>query len=79
MALSVIKPEYKDKKVAFNDSASPIGSRDDIDDLAIIAQESNDPSLLKLFKKLPALSQLKKIKTDGQLKQITANKKANAK
>ncbi|MFL5810371.1 MAG: hypothetical protein ACJ749_12680 [Flavisolibacter sp.] len=75
MALSVIKTEYKNKKIAFNDKASPIGFRDDIDDLAIMALESNDPSLVKLFKKLPLLSQLKKIKTDEQLKQIRSNKK----
>jgi hypothetical protein len=67
MPLSEIKEEYVNKKIAFNKHASPIGYRQDIDDLAIMAHESNDPSLLKLFKTLPALSELKKAKTESQL------------
>jgi hypothetical protein len=75
MALSEIKPEYQNKKIAFNKHASPIGFRPDIDDLAIMAHESQDPSLIRLFKKLPPLSQLKKQKTDLELKNIPATKK----
>jgi hypothetical protein len=75
MPLSEIKPEFKDKKIAFNKHGTPIGSRPDIDDLAIMALESGDPSLLKLFKKLPLLSELKKQKTDEELKKSVTTKK----
>jgi hypothetical protein len=67
MPLSEVKPEYKDKKIAFGKHYTAISSREDIDDIAIAALESNDPSLLKLFKKLPDLSQLKKVKTEAAL------------
>lgn len=68
--LSKIKEEFKTKRVAFGKSAAPLGSRTDLDDLAIIAHESQSKSLLNLFEKLPALSLLKKTKTDSELKKI---------
>jgi hypothetical protein len=69
MPLSEIKEEFKNKRIAFGKGGYlPIGQREDIDELAIIAQESQDPSLVKLFKKLPDLSELKKAKTESQLK-----------
>lgn len=70
MPLSKIKAEYKDKKIAFGKSRSdkPIGEREDIDDLAIIALESQDRSLLRLFEKLPDVADLKRIKTNEAIK-----------
>lgn len=70
MPLSKIKAEFKDKKIAFGKGRSdkPISEREDIDDLAIIALESQDRSLLRLFEKLPELSDLKRIKTDDAIK-----------
>lgn len=65
--LSKIKKEFLKKRIGFNDKADPLYKRTDIDDLAIIALESQDPSLLRLFKKLPELSVLKKNKTDREL------------
>lgn len=67
MPLAVIKEEFKTKRVAFGKSAAFLGERDDIDDLAIMAQESKNPNLIRLFKVLPELSVLKKAKTESQL------------
>jgi hypothetical protein len=74
MPLSEVKTEFKSKKIAFGKHYLPLGSREDIDDIAIAALESNDPSLLKLFKKLPELSQLKKVKTEAALKKAGLKK-----
>lgn len=69
MPLSKIKDQFKNKIVVFGKLSSvPIGQRTDIDELAIIAHESQDRSLLRLFEKLPELSELKRAKTDVQLK-----------
>jgi hypothetical protein len=70
MALSKIKAEFLNKVVAFGKSGKPLGERDDIDDLAIIALESGNKTLLVLFETLPSLGELKKAKTDLQLKKI---------
>lgn len=79
MPLASIKEEFKNKRVAFNGSAALLGKRNDYDDLAIIALESKDKTLLRLFDKLPPLAVLKKVKTDQQLKKIAgvAVKKGN--
>lgn len=66
----VIKKDFLNKRVAFGKSAAPLHKRDDIEELAIIAIESQDPTLLRLFESLPALAALKKKKTDRQLKEI---------
>lgn len=64
MPLSKIKKEYASKIIAFgNRSDIPIGQRADIDDLAIMAHESKNPMLLRLFEKLPDLDVLKRTKT----------------
>lgn len=68
MALATIKQEFLNKRVAFNNGAAPLHKREDIDDLAIIAQESQDPTLLQLFEQLPPLAVLKKNKTEAELK-----------
>jgi hypothetical protein len=67
MALATIKKEFHNKRVAFGKSAAPLGNRTDIDDLAIMAHESQNKTLLVLFDKLPELSVLKKAKTESQL------------
>lgn len=71
MPLSKIKPEHAKKYVGFGTKTGNLGDRDDIDDLAIIAHESQDPSLLDLFESAPSLDDLKKAKTEGQLKPKT--------
>lgn len=68
MPLSVVKKEFRNKRVAFGKSAAPLSQREDLDDLAIIALESNDKSLLLLFEKIPSLALLKKTKTESMLK-----------
>ena len=72
MALSKIKSEYKSTVIAFGNSGLPLGKRDDIDQLAIIALESNDPSLIQLFDRIPPLEQLKKTKVEAELKAAAA-------
>jgi len=72
MLKATIKEEFKKKRIAFNNSADPLYKRNDIDDLAIIAHESKDKTLLRLFDNLPPLAVLKKTKTDQQLKKIAA-------
>jgi len=68
MPLSKIKNIYLNKRVAFGKTAAPLYKRDDIDDLAIIALESNNQNLIRLFEFLPELSVLKKARTDAALK-----------
>lgn len=48
-----IKEKYKKTVVGFNGSATPLGERTDLLELADIAVRSQDPSLLILFKKNP--------------------------
>lgn len=67
MALSKIKEQYGSTVVAFGNSGLPLGQREDIDELAIIAHQSQDPSVLVLFETLPPLDELLKQKTDHQL------------
>lgn len=67
MALAKIKKEHATTVVAFGNSGLPLGERDDVDQLAIIAQESQNPNLLNLFEVLPPLDQLKKTKVDKAL------------
>lgn len=73
MALTKIKKQFLHKRVAFGNSAAPLGQRTDIDDLAILALESKDPTLLMLFESLPDLQALKKTKTDAQLKKVASD------
>jgi hypothetical protein len=75
--LSKIKKEFFNKRVAFNKSAAPLGQRTDIDTLAILAYESGDKSLLRLFDQLPELAVLKKTKTESDLKRpvVATNKR----
>jgi hypothetical protein len=72
MALAKIKEESKSAVVAFGNSGLPLGQRDDIDQLARIALESQNPNLLFLFESLPTLEELKKAEFEGGLKKIGA-------
>jgi hypothetical protein len=67
MALSKIKEKFLNKVVGFGKSGKPLGERDDIDDLAIIALSSNNKTLLDLFEEIPSLDILKKNKTESVL------------
>ncbi len=67
MALAVIKAEHLNKRVAFGKSATPLHTREDIDDLAILAIESKDRTLIELFKYLPTLAELKRAKMEALL------------
>ncbi len=67
MGLSKIKSSSKDVVIGYGQSGEPLGKRDDHDDLAIIALESGDKSLLEHFEELPTLAALKKAKADHQI------------
>ncbi|MVT11383.1 hypothetical protein [Chitinophaga tropicalis] len=69
-----IKKEYQSAVVAFGNSGLPLGQRDDLLDLAIIATKSGDPSLLQLFEPLPSLEELQKMKVQPLLPVIEALK-----
>jgi hypothetical protein len=64
----IIKKEFENEVIGFGKSALPLGKRDDLNDLGIIAHESGNPLLLRLFENLPSLASLKKAKTDRELK-----------
>lgn len=65
-----IKETAKEKIVAYNGRALPLEQRSDYRELAIIALESNDPSLLEVFETLPSLEELKKQKLEQALPQL---------
>lgn len=68
MPQAKIKEEFKKTYIAFGKLTSKLGDRDDIDDLAVIAIKSKDPSLLKLFvQPLPTLEELQKSVVDKKL------------
>lgn len=70
MAIEIsIKPKFKSIKVAFGKSAKPLGVRDDLLELAIIARSSNNQTLLNYFDKLPSLDELKREKLESSLSQ----------
>lgn len=48
-----IKKEFLNTRIGFNGSAKPLGERTDLDVLARIASEGNDPSLKALFETDP--------------------------
>lgn len=65
-----IKEQYKNKVVGFNNSATPLGERDDIDILAEIALSSNDLSLIELFEKIPTLEELRNKKGEKLISEL---------
>ncbi len=67
-----IKDANKKTVVGFANSGLPLGERsqEDINKLAIMAQESKSSSLLELFEELPSIEDLKAQKTDADLKEI---------
>jgi len=65
-----IKETAKEKLIAYNGRALPLGQRSDYGELAIIALESGDPSLLEVFETLPTLEELKKKKLEQALPQL---------
>lgn len=69
MPLSKIKDEFQSAVIVFNGGGKiKLGERQDIDQLAILALESKNPNLTKLFSYLPSLQELKKANIDSELK-----------
>lgn len=74
-----IKESAKEKIVAYNGRALLLGQRSDYAELAIIALESNDPSLLEVFETLPILEELKKQKIEQNLPELPKVSSSNKK
>lgn len=53
-----IKEQYKEERVGYNNSAAPLGQRDDLHLLAEQALLSNNPNLLRFFEKIPTLQEI---------------------
>lgn len=68
-----IKKEFQQTVIAFGNNGLPLNNRPvlDIINLGIIARESNDKSILKLFDQLPTLAELKAMKMQEVEKTIT--------
>ena len=67
-----IKKQSETAIVAFGNSGLPLSERDDLLDLAIIARQSQDPTLLNHFEELPPLDQLLKQKVQPLLPVINS-------
>ncbi|WPV66278.1 hypothetical protein [Chitinophaga sp. LS1] len=67
-----LKKQSESVVVAFGTSGLPLSQRDDLLDLAIIAQQSQDPTLLSHFEELPPLDQLLKEKVQPLLPVVEA-------
>ncbi|MCL1690835.1 hypothetical protein [Elizabethkingia anophelis] len=74
-----IKTEFLNTVIGFNNSALPLGERNDLHILAKMAQESNDTSLLNLFEELPNQEEIQAEKVEKLLEEtadaITPEKK----
>lgn len=70
-AMLKLKKQFESTVIAFGNSGLPLGQRDDLLDLAIIAQQSQDPTLLQLFESLPSLGELQKQRIQPLLPAIT--------
>lgn len=61
-----IKSQFATQKIAFGSSGKPLGERsqEELQDLAILGQQSGDQSILNMFESLPDLTELQKAKTE---------------
>lgn len=76
-----IKAEYHNTAVAFGSSGAVLSKRSQSDllDLAIMAQDSKNPNLIKLFVELPSLDELRNMKMREKIQKINAEKKVTTK
>jgi hypothetical protein len=70
MALAKIKNECLQMQVGFNGSGLPLGMRDDIDELALLAVQSQDTTLLALFETIPSEKELLESKGEAFLNEL---------
>lgn len=78
----IIKTEFLDTVIGFNNSALPLGKRQDLHILAEMAKNSNDQSLLNLFEELPDQEELNQIKEEKLLEEtahVSTDKKPTKK
>ena len=64
-----IKAEYGNTIIAFGDNGVSLKKRTEAElvNLGIIAHESQDPTLLKLFESLPSIDQLRRMKLEANI------------
>lgn len=71
-----IKREYKQTVIATGNNGLPLGSKpkSEILDIAILARQSKDSSLLKMFKNLPPLETLLQEKVNNEISSLNIAK-----
>lgn len=69
-----LKKEYKSTVVGFNNSAKPLGERDDLHLLAEMAIKTKSKALKKYFSKLPTLKSIQDYKGQLLLNKIEVKK-----
>ena len=65
-----IKEAHHHRVVGFNNKALPLGQREDILELALIARSSGQKSLMDVFEFLPTMEELKRIKEGKVLPEL---------
>lgn len=76
----LIKPQYHNTVIAFNNSGVVLKDRTtaDVVDLGIMAHQSGNPNLLILFEKLPSLQELQQQKLTAIEKRVMANEESES-
>lgn len=72
-----IKTEFLKKVIGFNNSALPLGERNDLDVLYELAVSSRNPNLLNLFEDRPDADKADKLKEERVLANTDAKKAKN--
>jgi hypothetical protein len=73
----LLKPEFKDRIIAYGKSALPLGQRDDLADLLILSYEANRSDYIDMFQDPPTLAELKGEKVDAILQQLPINQETD--
>lgn len=73
-----LKPEFKNRIIAFGDSADALGKRNDLHKLLLLAYRANRQDYIDMFDDPPTEAQLKKASTDEALAAIPPNDAANS-
>lgn len=67
-----VKQEFAGTVVGFGKGSLPLGKRDDLEELAVMALQANDKHILNMFDSLPTLQELQ----DAKASKISASMKA---
>lgn len=73
-----LKPEFKNKVIAYGDSGQALGKRNDLHKLLLLAYQAGRQDYIDMFDNPPTSAQLKKALTDEALAAIPPNNAANS-